>query len=188
MDSSRRGLVCGVWGDTAWVTLLAASLTHFLNAAALFEVGDPDAGAARSAPTLRFGLPRLLVHHRLHFPHLLRDGVAGCIGIQAYETPPAQVLFNVRSRTGGFMACEKRSESEEGAGRVQGWVSDDGFPATEWKSEPTYKYGEGGGMRRRASEAKQYVRVKTIGGGQARNHTTHTCNRTTYEARRTEGR
>ena len=115
------GLVCGVWGDTAWVTLLAASLTHFLNAAALFEVGDPDAGAARSAPTLRFGLPRLLVHHRLHFPHLLRDGVAGCIGIQAYETPPAQVLFNVRSRTGGFMACEKRSESEEGAGRVQGW-------------------------------------------------------------------
>ena len=160
--------MCGVCGGYSMGDIVSSSLTHFLNAAALFEVGDPDAGAARSASSLRFGLPRLLVHHRLHFPHLLRDGVAGCIGIQANEPPPAQVLFNVRSRTDGFVACEKRSESEEGAGRVQGWVSDEGFPTKRVEERADIlEYGEGGGRRRRASGAKQYVRVNTIWERQA---------------------
>ena len=160
--------MCGVCGGYSMGDIVSSSLTHFLNAAALFEVGDPDAGAARSASSLRFGLPRLLVHHRLHFPHLLRDGVAGCIGIQANEPSPAQVLFNVRSRTDGFVACEKQSESEEGAGRGAGLGFRMDFRRNEWKERADIlEYGEGGGRRRRASGAKQYVRVNTIWEGQA---------------------
>ena len=62
---------------------------------------------------------------------------------------------------------EARVRRAQGGCRVQGWVSD-GFPdARVEERADILEYGEGGGRRRRASGAKQYVRVNTIWERQA---------------------